>query len=414
MTARYLKGWKRPMRSLQVAIFLAGRSIFRGNGWLSVTTILMLVLVFLNLVFTPSLLEGVIETANSKLRDTLSGDITVESSTPGALMDNSNQLLEQITQIDGVDAATPARTISAQLGLGSERGTAEVSGIETESFRNVYTVPKYMIEGSFLLPGDKDKIVLGAQIAGAGKAKLELYADSLKNAHVGDVITAKFANGVTKNYTVKGIYQTEFVQADLKSLITSDEFSTVYPLSIGKASAINVRLKPNADQNKINTQIQALRKDIETRTWQQRAGFVQSYTSSLEVVNKILRAVALFVGFLTIFIITYVDVVNKKRQIGISRAIGINAPTIILSYIIRALFYTVIGATLGVTLFVLGVVPLEARYPFSFPLGNVLLSVNPSFILRNVEILLAVSFVSAALPAWRAVQGKIVDAIWGN
>lgn len=48
-------------------------------------------------------------------------------------MDNSNQLLEQITQIDGVDAATPARTISAQLGLGSERGTAEVSGIETES-----------------------------------------------------------------------------------------------------------------------------------------------------------------------------------------------------------------------------------------------------------------------------------------
>lgn len=47
-----------------------------------------------------------------------------------------------------------------------------------------------MIEGSFLNPGDKDQIVLGAQRAAAGKAKLELYADSLKNAHVGDTVTA--------------------------------------------------------------------------------------------------------------------------------------------------------------------------------------------------------------------------------
>lgn len=80
----------------------------------------MLVLVFLNLVFTPSLLEGVIETANAKLRDTLSSDITVESATPGALMDDADKLVDQIVKINGVDAATPARTISAQLELGSE------------------------------------------------------------------------------------------------------------------------------------------------------------------------------------------------------------------------------------------------------------------------------------------------------
>ncbi len=402
------------MRSFQVALFLAGRTIFRGNGWLSVTTILMLVLVFLNLVFTPSLLEGVIETANAKLRDTLSSDITVESATPGALMDDADKLVDQIVKINGVDAATPARTISAQLELGSERGTAEVSGIDTASFRDVYSVPKYMIEGSFLNPGDKDQIVLGAQIAGAGKAKLELYADSLKNAHVGDTVTAKFANGLKKNYTVKGIYQTEFVQADLKSLITSDEYTSISPLSKGKASAVNVKLKKDANQDKINAQIQALRTDIKTRTWQERAGFVKSYTASLEVVNKILRAVALFVAFLTIFIITYVDVVNKKRQIGISRAIGISATTIIMSYVFRAIFYTLIGVVIGALLFILVVVPLEARYPFSFPLGDVLLSVNPGFILRNIEILMLVSVVSAALPAWRSVRGKIVDAIWGN
>lgn len=401
------------MKSLQVAFFIAGRSIFRGNFWIGAMTVLMMILVFLNLLFAPSLLQGVIYQMNSKLRDTLVGNITVESSNPGALIAESSTLVSQIVNINGVEAATPSRTLSAQLQLGSERGTAEVSGIDTESFKDVFSSPKYMIEGSFLTPTDKDQIVLGAQIAGAGKAKLELYSDSLKNAHVGDVVTVNFANGVTKKYTVKGIYQTEFVQADLKSLITANEFNQVMPTSIDKASAINVKIKPDANQDQINSQIQVLRADIKTRTWQERAGFVQSYTASIDVINKILRAVALVVGFLTIFIITYVDVLNKKRQIGIERAIGISPPTIILAYQIRALFYTFIGALLGAIIFVLVVVPLEARYPFHFPLGNVYLDVNAVFMLRNGIILLLVSFASATLPAWRAVYSKIVDAIWG-
>jgi putative ABC transport system permease protein len=402
------------MRSLKVSLFLATRTIWRGNNWLNFVTVLMLMLVFLNLIFTPSLLEGVISTANSKLRDTLTSDITVESSEPGGLLSDAIQLASQISKIDGVSSSTPSRTISAQIELGSERGTVEVTGIETNSFSEVYTLPKFMLEGNFLKPGDRNQIVLGAQIAGADKAKLELYADSLKNAHAGDTVTLKFANGNKKDYTVKGIFQTDFIQTDLKTLITSDEYSEVLPATTNKASAINVKLKAGANQENVNNQIKQINSNITTRTWQERAGFVKSYTSSLELVNKILRAVALFVAFLTIFIITYVDIVNKKRQIGISRAIGISTTTIVMSYIIRAVFYTILGVVIGTLVFVLVIVPIEARFPFSFPLGDVLLSVNPAFIFRNAQILLLVSIVSALLPAFQAVRSKIVDAIWGQ
>jgi putative ABC transport system permease protein len=197
-------------------------------------------------------------------------------------------------------------------------------------------------------------------------------------------------------------------------LITSDEYSEVLPTTTNKASAINVKLKAGANQENVNNQIKQINSNITTRTWQERAGFVKSYTSSLELVNKILRAVALFVAFLTIFIITYVDIVNKKRQIGISRAIGISTTTIVMSYIIRAVFYTILGVVIGTLVFVLAIVPIEARFPFSFPLGDVLLSVNPAFIFRNAQILLLVSIVSAMLPAFQAVRSKIVDAIWGQ
>jgi len=402
------------VRSLRVSLFLAVRTILRGNAWLNFVTVLMLILVFLNLIFTPSLLEGVINTANSKLRETLTADITVESSEPGGLLSDANQLNTQISKIQGVSSSSPSRTISAQIELGDERGTVEVTGIETNSFSEVYTIPKYMLEGSFLKPSDKDQIVLGSQIAGGDNSKLELYADSLKNAHSGDIVTIKFANGVKKDYKVKGIFQTDFIQTDLKTLITSDEYSSVLPATSNKASAINVKLNSGANLEDINSQIKKINNNITTRTWQQRAGFVKSYTSSLELVNKILRAVALFVAFLTIFIITYVDIVNKKRQIGISRAIGISTPTIVMSYLIRAVFYTILGATIGTLVFVLIIVPLEVRYPFSFPLGDVLLSVNPAFIFRNAQILLLVGIVSALMPALQAVRSKIIDAIWGQ
>lgn len=402
------------IHKLQVSFFLAVRSIVRGNSWLSIMPTVMMILVFLNLVFAPALLQGVIDAANTKLVDTLTGNITVESKDAGGLISNAQSLVDDINKIHGVDAATPARTVSAQIALGSEHGTAEVSGIQPASFGQVYSIPKYMIEGSFLQPGDKDQIVLGAQIAGAGKTKLELYSDSLKNAHVGDKVTVSYANGVKKEYTVKGIYQTEFIQADLKSLISDAEFDSVQPGSKDSASSINVKTRPGANDQDIINQISQLRSDLQFRTWQERAGFVRSYTASLEVVNRILRVVALIVGGLTIFIITYVDVVNKRRQIGIERAIGISSGTIVFSYVLRGLFYTVLGSLLGILVFIFMVVPIEKRYPFNFPLGDAYLAVDYGFLIGNAVILLVVSTASALVPSWRAVRIRIVDAIWGN
>lgn len=402
------------LNKVAVASFLTGRSILRGNSWLSIMPTLMMVLVFLNLVFTPALLEGTISTMNTKLIDTLTSNITVENKPTGTLIPNTKQLVADINGIDGVVASSASRNTSAQLVLGNERGTSELLGIDPRSFDDVYTIPEHMIEGSFLAPGDKDQIVLGAQVAGAGKAKLELYNDSLKNAHVGDEVTVNLAGGINKKYKVKGIFQTEFVQADLKTFITDGDFDSLYPSTVGQASTINVKTSPTANDQNIIDQISALQNNLQFRTWQQRAGFVNSFTASIQVINQILRFVALIVGAMTIFIITYVDVVNKRRQIGIERAIGISSTTIVVSYLFRAITYTLFGSVIGILLFVFVAVPIERRFPFHFPLGDVYLPINFGFLLFNVIILLIVSVVSAFIPSWRAVRIRIVDAIWGT
>jgi putative ABC transport system permease protein len=119
------------------------------------------------------------------------------------------------------------------------------------------------------------------------------------------------------------------------------------------------------------------------------------------------------VAAITIFIVTYVDLVNKRRQIGIERAIGITGASIVLSYIFRAIFYAVLGILLAALIFVYVVVPLEAHRPFHFPFGDIFLPVNIGYLIISAAILFVVAAVSAFVPAWQTIRTKIIDAIWG-
>jgi putative ABC transport system permease protein len=106
--------------------------------------------------------------------------------------------------------------------------------------------------------------------------------------------------------------------------------------------------------------------------------------------------------------------VNKRRQIGIERAIGITSVSIVSSYVIRAVIYAVLSILAAALIFVYVVVPIEALYPFHFPFGDVLLPVDVSYLTSSGLILCAVAVVSAFVPAWQTIRTKIIDAIWSS
>lgn len=399
------------MRSLSVASFLARRLVTRSGWGLNVMAVLMIVLVYLNINFTSSLLNGFISTVNNKLISTQTGNIVVISKEDKAIKD-SDRLIVDIKKIDGVDGVTGSRSLPVEITRGSEKTVAEVSGINPQNYGDVFVTPKNMIEGSFLDNNDKDSIVLGAQIAGADIPKLELYSDSLKNVHAGDKITVNYQNGVSKQYRVKGIFLNDFFESDLKSFITNDEFNIINPNT--SEQSINVKLKRGTNEQSVIDSIADLRGDLDFRKWSERAGYVKGFTDTLIIVNRILRFVAFLVAAVTIFIVTYVDLVNKRRQIGIERAIGISSPTIMMSYMIRAFFFTIIGSAIGAGVFIVGVVPLERLYPFKIPYGKVFLTVDYKFMFIIAAVLIVIGLISALLPAWRTMRISIIDAIWGN
>jgi putative ABC transport system permease protein len=402
------------MKSLKVAVFLALKSISRGNSRVLILTIAMLILVYLNLVFTPAILAGAVESVNDKTINTMSGNIIVQAAGEVPAIGNVSELVSQIESLNGVQAACARNSLGADISYEGERATTSVYAIDPEQDSKVFQISQDIIEGSYLSPEDTDQILLGVQIAGNDRKNLELYSSSLQSVHAGDQVTVKYAGGVEKQYTVKGIFYTELVQSDLRSYITEKEFETMNPLTKGSASAIYVKTKDNVKLEPVIEEIKGVRPGLKFQTWEDVEGFLRSMTDSFKQIIVILRVIAFIVAAITIFIVTYVDLVNKRRQIGIERAIGITGASIILSYIFRAIIYAIVGILAAALIFVYIVVPVEARTPFHFPFGDVLLPISITYLITSGLILCAVATVSAFIPAWQTIRIKIIDAIWSS
>jgi len=394
---------------------MALKSLIRGDVRVLLLTVAMLILVYLNLVFTPSLLTGAVHKIHDKTKSTISADIVFQASGESPVIVGAGELVSDIGALEGVEAACARNSLGAEIHYESERFATAIYAIDPEEDRQVFQIAGTVIEGEYLEPGDTGQILLGAQVAGADLEDLDLYSSSLKTVHAGTKVVIDYVNGVEREYTVKGVFFTEFVQGDIRAYITEDDYRTMVPPPLqDTATSIHVKLKKDADRSLVVEEVLAMRQGLKYQTWEDAVGVLKSMTKSFDQIIAILRTTALIVAGITIFIVTYVDLVNKRRQIGIERAIGINSVSIVLCYIIRAVVYAASGILAAALIFRYVVVPIEAQHPFHFPFGDVMLAVDVPELVSSAFILCGVAIASAFVPAYQTVRTKIIDAIWSN
>ena len=401
------------LRLLRVGVFLAYKAITKGNLGITLMTIFMLMLVALNLLFVPGLLHGIVDSANRILIKTYSADLIIEPEGDDLFITNVGSLMEAIESISGVAAVAARNNTNTKITYKDKHTTCTVVGIDPERDSQVFEISQNMIEGTYLASRDRNEILLGVQIAGADIEKVELYSSSLQHVHAGDKVAMSYANGPEKQYTVKGIFRTRFIQTDLQAFVTDLEFQSIIPASRNRASSIRIKLEEGANSQLVIQRIDVLRTSLEFKTWDETAGLVKSMTDSFLIINQILSVINFLVAGITVFIVTYVDVVNRRRQIGIQRAIGIKPQSITLSYLLRALFYSIVGLALAILAFKYIVIPLEARHPFHFPFGAAYLTTEFATTARISVTLLLIALIAAYLPVRHTIRLRIIEAIWG-
>lgn len=395
----------------RLPFYLTLKYLQRGRKWTLFLILFLMSVAFINLVFMPSLFTGVIEGANAQIIDTMTGNIYITPKSGNELIANKEKVLSDIRSVEGVAGATAQTYVPAQLKYNGISGSWRILAINPKSESQVTTISKKIISGSYLDENDDDQILIGRQIAGG--EGVEQNAFSFKGAEVGDKVDL-IANGIKKEFTIKGIFQTKFLQSDERAFVTDSAIKDIFPALDGKANNIAVKIKDTKDEQAILSQIKNKNIDGDIYTWREVAGLMKSVGESFTSINILMTFVGILIAAVTVFIVIYVDIVNKRRQIGILRAIGIKPYIIISSYVILSAVYAAIGVLIGSAIFYLALVPYFNANPFPLAICDATLILSNSDYIMRAEMIMWVSVISGLIPSAIVTRTKMLDAILGK
>lgn len=407
----------------QSSLFLFYKYVTRGNKGTVVLTILVVSLAFMQINLVTGILSGAVNLIYDQTKTNYVGNIVIQ---PGKdQWGNSEEYLKQVSLIKRKINAIPGIIgCSSRYNVGSvieydpdktgkdiRTVSWPIKSINPDDEKRISEVHLHMLAGEYLEESDRDQIIMGREISGGYEASLEVQ--SLKGVNVGDEVTVFYHNGVNRKYTVKGIYATVFPLADMSVYVTNKEMESVLGMH-DRASEISIRTD---DAYPEAYYIQELRKagvelpDI--RPWQDFIGLVLGIAQSFDIIKRIILVIGLIVAGVTIFIVIFIATMSRKKQIGIMKAIGMKEGIIVVSYIMLAFFYALLGIGTGMAIIELVATPYFHANPLSFPMGKVSLLIVRSELATSVISMLIVSIIAGFIPSWQVTRENIIKAIWG-
>jgi putative ABC transport system permease protein len=399
------------LEDTRVAFFLAKRLIARGNKGTLSLTILIIGMVFVNLIFLPSIITGVAVLFNQQTIDYSYGNLVIEPKKNQVYINNADELQRKIERIPGVTGVSPRYVTGATIVYKGNEVTPILYAINPGDDRQVLKIASKVSSGEYLGDGDTDQIVIGEQLAGNADERLDVIP-SLGGVDVGKVVDVTFNNGVTRQYRIKGIVSSNSFDVDSNAFITRREYESVFGLE-NKATQMLVRTRETGNEDMMRNTLMAFGVQEKIWTWQEKsANFLNQIIGSFNIINFIGTAVSLVIAVVVIFIVIFINTIYRRKQIGILKAIGIDRPVIIRSYLFQALFIFAIGTIIGF-LFLALILQLLAANPIVFPGGPVAPVVDAALVIRSTASLLVVSLIAGYIPAWITTREDILTAIRG-
>ena len=357
-------------------------------GVVALTTILSVANGFEN-----GLINSILET---------SGHIQVFSSQDHEVS-NPAHISKLVAKVPGVLAVAPAILVQGMIENEKEQtfSGCNIKGIDPVLEKDVNSIGNHMLDGKFAF-GGTDEIILGKELAHQLKAT------------VGKQLKMTIPDGKKYPLTVVGIFKTGISDFDYSTVLIpvplaqkafgfSDSVSHLFVRCVDPTAAAQVAA--------------AIRKDTayDAQSW------LETNRVLLEAIS-LERRVMFIVIFLTLIVAAFgisniltMMVLEKYRDIGIMRALGMRSGQITRIFLLQGLFIGLTGTVLGCVggwglgnlLQVLPIhLPVEIYYVDRVPV-----IFNPRDFLAIAALACTVSLVASYFPARKAMRIQPVEAI---
>ncbi len=243
-------------------------------------------------------------------------------------------LAEEVATVSGVAAVSPALRQTLTLPAGGALPSLGVAGVEPESALAVRAIP--VKEGRFLHEDDTDAMVLPAPLA------------EQAGLRVGDRLTLPASQG-TASFTIIGLSAAPPVPGSSEALISLAAAQALFNAP-GQVNSIQVRAAANADVATVSEAVQAR---LGERFTLEAADPLGAFTASIalgEAAIALFGVIALAMGAFIIFNSFRTAVTERRRDIGLLRAVGASRGTVLATLLVESLLLGLVGTGVGVVL----------------------------------------------------------------
>jgi len=412
--------------NVRIGFYLALRQLKRSSKWTTGLIIFVMILTFLNLVVVSGILVGLIQGAVDAVRLHYTSDIIISTLNNKTYIENSPNvlnILKSLPQVQDVSARyLKSGTIEANYKTKTNTndkpniaGTT-ITGIDPLAEDKITGLSKFMVEGSYLSPGDYDQILLGAYLD-----KEYLPIDNPGFTALNDVgpgtkvrITV---NGIQHEVTIKGIIKAKVDEVSMRAFMIDTQFRSMIGRNDNNVSEIVAKLKPGVDPNIVrDTLIQSgVNKVAKVQTYTDaEPKFIKDMIDTFALLGNMLSSIGLVVASITIFIVIFINAITRRKFIGILKGIGITGEAIELSYIFQSLFYAVTGSIVGLAVVYFVLEPALRIHPIDFPFSDGILVAPISGTLLRMLLLIVATIVAGYIPARMIVRKNTLDSILGR
>ncbi|SCL35976.1 putative ABC transport system permease protein [Micromonospora nigra] len=223
---------------------------------------------------------------------------------------------------------------------------------------------------------------------------------------VGSTVPVQLARGDQRTYTVSGIYEgVPFLDPVTLPAEAARDFTLPQPIQG------YIQLAPGTEVADVQPQVEALLVDSPEVSVADRNAFIEQQTGQFDVLLtmiRILLALAIVIAVLGIVNTLALSVLERTRELGLLRAIGLRRSQTMLMITVEAVVISVFGALLGVAVGTgLGAAVVEALRDEG--ITDLVLPWGQMGVFLGLAALVGV--VAAVLPAVRAARINVLGAI---
>ena len=384
-------------RAAMLELRIARRFLWRSKGQ-SLLIVLgiavgIAVQVFVGSLIT-SLQDSLVETTVGS-----SSQVTVKPAEGDASLTFSSDMRSQVEADPRVTAVAPVQVLSALIALGDSGSPVVAKGGTFADLDSIYKLSDSLIAGQASLTGGN--ILLGKELVEA-------------NGLVpGDTVELVLADGSRLTSTLEGVFDLGTQAVNQQSVFMGlEQASEALGRPSDEVSAVEMQIDDVFASQEVAAEISAEFPDVEVTDWQETNADLLSALQSQSTSSIMIQVFVIVAVMLGIASTLAISAVQKTRQIGILKALGMRDARTGLVFLYQAGILGVVGTVLGIAVS-LALIEVFSAIAAQGDSGLFPIEPQPGFILISAAIGIGVALVSAIIPYRRTSRLDPIEVIQG-